>query len=47
MRPLEVTNDVLERLLDDADPALRAKVLVDLRDHAADDPDVVAARSAK
>lgn len=46
MRPLEVTNDVLDRLLDDTDPALRAKVLFDFLDRAADDPEVVAARHA-
>ncbi len=46
MRPIESMNDVLHRLLDDTDPALRAKVLVDLFDRAADDPEVVAARHA-
>jgi hypothetical protein len=46
MLPLDVTADVLERLLDSSDAALRAKVLVDLLDRPADDPDVVAARSA-
>lgn len=41
-----MTNDVLENLLDASDAALRAKVLLDLLDRRADDPDVVAARSA-
>jgi hypothetical protein len=45
MLPLDATADVLERLLDSSDAALRAKVLVDLLDRPADDP-VVAGRSA-
>ncbi len=45
MLPLTVTSEVLDRLLDASDPALRAKVLVDLLDRSPEDPDVVSARS--
>jgi hypothetical protein len=45
MLPVTVTSDVLDRLLDASDPALRAKVLVDLLERSPDDPEVVSARS--
>lgn len=44
MQSVHVTSEQLERLLDQADPALRARVLVDLLGRRDDDPDVVAAR---
>lgn len=39
-----VTNDLLERLLDPSDPALRVRVLTDLLDRPSDDLEVVRAR---
>jgi len=44
LEPVIVEPDVLSRLLDPADPALRVKVLTDLLDRPADDPEVLAAR---
>lgn len=44
MQPVTVQAELVERLLDPADPALRARVLTDLLDRRADDPDVLAAR---
>jgi hypothetical protein len=44
MVAVAVTQDQLERLLDPADPALRARVLTDLLERSADDTEVVAAR---
>lgn len=45
MEPVVVRPDILDRLLDPADAALRAKVLADLLGQAAHDPHVVAARN--
>ncbi len=44
MATLPVETDLLERLLDPADPALRVRVLTDLLDRPDDDPEVVRAR---
>ncbi|MGD2070632.1 MAG: hypothetical protein PVI57_18310 [Gemmatimonadota bacterium] len=44
MESLVVEQQVLDRLLDPGDPALRARVLVDLLGRPTGDPDVVAAR---
>jgi hypothetical protein len=44
MMSIQVTHDQLERLLDPADPALRARVLVDLLGRPEADPEVRAAR---
>lgn len=41
---LHLTDDTLERLIDSGDPALRARVLVDLLDHREEDPAVTEAR---
>lgn len=43
--PLVLEAPLLERLLSPADPALQVRVLTDLLDRPADDPDVVAARA--
>lgn len=40
----ELTPSLLDRLLDPSDPALQVRVLTDLLDRPADDPDVVEAR---
>jgi hypothetical protein len=45
MEPVIASPEVLDRLLDPSDPALRVKVLTDLLDRPADDADVVAARA--
>ncbi len=44
MCPVVLEGEVLDRLLNPADPALRMRVLTDLLDRPADDRDVVAAR---
>jgi len=44
MYPAEMEQELLDRLLDPADPALRAKVLVDLVGRKPHDPDVIAVR---
>ncbi len=44
MDPLRAEQDLLHRLADPADPALRVKVLTDLLDRGDDDPEVVQAR---
>lgn len=41
---VDLTAEALDRLLDPADPALRVRVLSDLLDRPADDPDVALAR---
>ncbi|MBT8395956.1 MAG: hypothetical protein HKO65_14950 [Gemmatimonadetes bacterium] len=46
MNPLRVEAELLNRLADPADPALRPKVLTDLMDRGEDDPGVVAARDS-
>ncbi|MEJ2359212.1 MAG: hypothetical protein P8Y13_14200 [Deinococcales bacterium] len=46
LEPVVLDAATLNWLLDPADPALRAKVLVDLLDRSVDDPDVIAARKA-
>jgi len=46
MEPLEPDNATLAWLLDPADPALRARVLVDLVGRSPTDPDVLAAKQA-
>lgn len=45
MRPEVLESEVLRRLLNSADPALRTRVLTDLLERPEDDPDVAAARS--
>lgn len=45
MTAIVVGTEALDRLLDPADAALRARVLVDLLDRTADDPEVVEARA--
>ncbi len=44
MQPLTVQDELMDRLLSPADPALRARVLTDLLERPADDADVQAAR---
>ncbi|MGW8267541.1 MAG: hypothetical protein ACWGSQ_14335 [Longimicrobiales bacterium] len=44
MNPMEVERALLDRLLDPADPALRARVLTDLLGRGSQDPEVAAAR---
>ncbi len=44
IQPLQLEADLLQRLLDPADPALRARVLADLLDRPEADPDLIAAR---
>ncbi|MFC1659875.1 hypothetical protein ACFL3S_00235 [Gemmatimonadota bacterium] len=45
LEPLELEPDLLDRLTDPADPALRARVLADLLDRAVDDPELLEAHS--
>jgi hypothetical protein len=45
MVPVTLDDDLLARLLDPADPALRARVLTDLLDRPEHDPEVAAARA--